>query len=276
MVLNPVDLFILRSDDWPADLFARALASTEGQPVNVHVVPYRGGQNGRDRAHGYRQGSAPYVAFLDADDELIPGGLAALLAALESDPSLCGAYGIEERMHPDGRVTCHRDQQWSPVAQLTRAGALHNATLKRRAAVLPYLDESSGYGMRSDRLLRGLMVQYGPWRAVPVPVYRWHLREGTLRSVPQPHIDRAVTQRLAPILMSAAKRRPSPGPRQELTINPAARYRQIKARTREAALTAAREGCGPCQRMSFAGVEWIDAVGLVQRMIWQEIEADFS
>lgn len=207
--MNPIDLHILRSDDWPADLFARALASTEGQPVNVHVVPYTG-TLGRNRAHGYRQGTAPYVAFLDADDELIPGGLSALLVALESDPTLCGAYGGEERVSPDGAAKIAMDRAWSPVAQLTRGDAMHNAALMRRAAVLPWLDEIAGYGGRSNRLLRGLITHYGPWQAVPVLTYRWYLREGTLRSHPLPQIDRAVTQRLAPILMSASRQPAKP------------------------------------------------------------------
>lgn len=163
------------------------------------------GNNGADRAHGYRQGTAHYVTFLDADDELIPGGLATLLDALESDSRLCGAYGGEEQRHPDGQGTRHQDRVWSPIAQLTGASAMHNGSLKRRSAVLPCLDESARLSLRSDRLLRGLMTQHGPWQSVPVPVYRWYLREGTLRSIPTPHVDRAVAQRLAPILMSASR-----------------------------------------------------------------------
>lgn len=202
---HPIDLHILRSEDWPEHLLERALASTEGQPVNVHVAPYTG-VLGRDRAHGYLQGSAPYVAFLDADDELLAGGLEALLSALESDRSLCGAYGGEEIIHPDGRVEYRQDARWSPVAQLTRSSAMHNGCVMRRSAIMPHLIEIEGYQGRANRLLRGLIVQSGAWQAVQAPVYRWYLREGTLHTMPLPAMDRAVTRRLAPILMAGGVR----------------------------------------------------------------------
>lgn len=201
---HPIDLHILRSDDWPADLFARALASTEGQPVNVHVVPWTG-DLGQSRAQGYRQGHAPYVAFLDADDELIPGGLAACLTVLEADASLCGAYGGEELVWEDGKVNTRLDTVWSPVAQLTAASAQHNGILMRRAAVQSHLDEIARCPLRTNRLLRGLITQYGPWAAVPVLVYRWYLRSGTLRSTSRPDNNAAITRRLAPILMGRAR-----------------------------------------------------------------------
>ncbi len=201
---HPIDLHILRSDDWPPDLFERAMASTEGQPVNVHVAPDTG-VLGRDRAHGYRQGIAPYVAFLDADDELIAGGLEALLEALESDRSLCGAYGGEERIHPDGRVEYREDARWNPVAQLTLASAMHNGCVMRRSAIMAHLREIESYRGRANRLLRGLIVQSGAWQAVRTPVYRWHLRDGALHTIPLPAMDRAVTRRLTPILMAARR-----------------------------------------------------------------------
>ena len=39
------------------------------------------------------RGLAPYVCWLNSDDMLLPGGLAALLNALEADPSLPAVYG---------------------------------------------------------------------------------------------------------------------------------------------------------------------------------------
>lgn len=203
--MSAVDVHVLVSPDWPRALLERALASLDGAPVAVHLTDYRG-HLGEARARGYRQGHAPYVMFLDADDELIPAGLPAAIAALESDPALCGVYGAEERVHQDGRRTLHSDPRWCPIAQLVRTSAQHNACLMRRAAVLPYLAETARLPVRSNRLLRGLMIQSGPWRAIPDPLYRWHLREGTLRSIPRPDIDRAITQRLTPILATAKRR----------------------------------------------------------------------
>ncbi len=39
------------------------------------------------------RGRAPYVCWLNSDDMLMPGGLAALLRVLEADPSLPAVYG---------------------------------------------------------------------------------------------------------------------------------------------------------------------------------------
>jgi glycosyltransferase involved in cell wall biosynthesis len=206
MIINDIiDLHIPASPDWPRHLLERAIASTKGEPVNVRVVPYTGSL-GASRAHGYHHGTAPYVAFLDADDELIPGGLAALAAILDADPSLCGAYGAEERIWPDGRTEQRSDQRWTPIAQLTRSSAMHGAILMRRSAVMPHLAETAKLPVRSNRLLRGLVTQHGPWQACQVPSYRWHLRDGSLRTQPAPGIDTAITRRLTPILMAAHKR----------------------------------------------------------------------
>lgn len=199
-----IDLQLLDGSDWrPAD-FARALASAAGQPVNVHIVPWLG-EYGRSRADGCRAGTAPYLAFLNADDALIPGGLAALLAVLESDASLCGAYGGEERIHDDGTVRTRMERQWNPVAQLTASGAQHNGCLMRRSAVMPHVDEMATAGIYSDRLLHGLMVQSGPWRAAEVMVYRWFVRSDALHTEDDPERGIKVVQRLAPILMARAR-----------------------------------------------------------------------
>lgn len=227
--MSPIDLHILRPDDWPQNLLDRAMASTEGQPVNVHVVPYAG-HEGRARAEGYQRGSAPYVAFLDADDELIAGGLEALLAALDADPTLCGTYGGEEQHWPDGTRTRHLAvSPWSARQQrLARIPALHNGVLMRREAVTPHLAEIARYPIRSNILLRGLVTQYGPWRAVPVMAYRWYRRPGTLSSRHAHNIQIAIAQRLDPILLAAESRqserlaapRTLSGPQVELIQSP--------------------------------------------------------
>jgi hypothetical protein len=202
--MQPIDLHIPVSHDWPRDLLDRAIASTDGEPVNIHVVPYQG-HDGQARAHGYSQGRAHYVAFLDADDELIPGGMAALLDLLDTDPSLCGAYGAEEHITPAGRAL-HSDPHWRPLDQLLGRSHLHAGAIMRRTAAAPHLPEISTHPRHANRLLRGLITQHGSWQACQAPTYRWHLRDGSLRTQPVPDIDTAITRRLTPILMAAHKR----------------------------------------------------------------------
>ncbi|MCK7579774.1 MAG: hypothetical protein MZV65_31535 [Chromatiales bacterium] len=206
--MPPIDLHILRSRRLAyRSVRARSMASTEGQPVNVHVVPYAG-HAGQARAEGYRHGNAPYVAFLDADDELLAGGMDALLNVLEADSTLCGAFGGEERVAENGRVAVYMDRVWSPHRhRVTGAPAPHNAILMRREAVTPHLNEIAAYPCRADRLLRALVTQYGPWRAVPVPAYRWYLRAGTLRSRQLPDDQRLALRRRIDSVLRVAERR---------------------------------------------------------------------
>jgi GT2 family glycosyltransferase len=81
------------------------------------------------------RGRAPYVCWLNSDDMLLPGGLVALLGALEADPSLPAVYGrawslIEE--------TQEKVQVWVEpfdVRRLARRCIISQpATLVRRSA----------------------------------------------------------------------------------------------------------------------------------------------
>lgn len=195
-----IDVHLLVSADWPRGLLDRALASAKHPALALHVMPYTG-VIGRDRAAGYRRGTAPYVTFLDADDELVPEGVLALAAALEGAPDAPAAYGAERRIRADGGSTIHAEERWCPITQLTGGGGPHNAILMRRDAVMPHVAEIANWPIRSDRLLRGLITQSGSWLPVPsAETYRWHLRDGTLRTRPAGDIDRAITQRIAPLL----------------------------------------------------------------------------
>lgn len=199
--MAPIDLLLLDGANWHYDAFMRALASTVGHPVNVHIVPWLG-EYGASRAAGCRCGTAPYLAFLNADDELIPGGLTALLEALEADPALCGAYGGEERVAAEGTVTRHMDRVWHPLEQLTATNAQHNGCLMRRRAVMPHLADMTTAGIYCNRLLRGLMVQSGPWRAVEVPVYRWFVRPDALHTHRDDALFARITRLMAPGLLA--------------------------------------------------------------------------
>jgi len=50
---------------------------------------------------GIKRGSAPYVCWLNSDDLLEPGGLRALIAALDVNPSAPAAYGRVADLHEE-------------------------------------------------------------------------------------------------------------------------------------------------------------------------------
>lgn len=192
---HPVDLHVLRSPDWPDNLLDRALESARYAPANVHVVPWER-HHGRARAAGYLNGRAPYVGFLDADDEIIPEGLERLIDALASNPRACGVYGAEQRIREDGATRVMPCPAYYPGLLLECSGALHNAVLMRRDLVERCLGETAELPLRSNWLLRALLARWGPWQGVDAVAYRWHLRAGTLRLLPAPGIERRIVQAL--------------------------------------------------------------------------------
>ena len=54
------------------------------------------------RNHGLAQAEGGLVLFLDADDRLLPGALAALAAALDADPAAVFAFGLHQPIAEDG------------------------------------------------------------------------------------------------------------------------------------------------------------------------------
>ena len=99
------------------------------------------------------RGRAPYVCWLNSDDMLLPGGLAALLEKLEGDPSLSAAYGRAWNL-------VEETQQKSPVwvepfevRRLARRCIISQpATLIRRSAweAVGGLDENLHFVMDYD------------------------------------------------------------------------------------------------------------------------------
>lgn len=103
--------------------------------------------------HGIAQGSAPYVAWLNADDLYLPDGLAALVAALERDPQAPAAYGrcrfVDEAGRPQGHYpTC----AFSPRLLANFCLVCQPGTLMRRSAwaAVGGLDESLDMCMDFD------------------------------------------------------------------------------------------------------------------------------
>ena len=78
----------------PRELLAdeRVLAQANGRHLGV----------GATRNRGMLRARAEFVQNLDADDQLLPGALAAGVAALEGDPALAFAFGRTVHLLPDG------------------------------------------------------------------------------------------------------------------------------------------------------------------------------
>jgi hypothetical protein len=160
-----VDLHILTHAGTNPDWLDQALASCQGQPVNVHVIPNTDSV-GSGRVLGFSQGHAEWVAWLDSDDWLLPNAVESCLDALAHRPDAVGAFTDEVRMR-DGVQVGTGDSTgtgpWCPTRQLTRISYARHLVVMRRAIVMPLLPIMSQHARLSEYVLRGLAVQYGPW-----------------------------------------------------------------------------------------------------------------
>jgi glycosyltransferase involved in cell wall biosynthesis len=94
---------VLVVDDGSTDGTAAAVRAIDDPRVTIIPIAASGGPaRPRNVALGHTR--APYVAMLDADDVLKPGGLAASADALDRFPMAGFAFGDFERMDADGNV----------------------------------------------------------------------------------------------------------------------------------------------------------------------------
>ena len=102
---------------------------------------------------------APLVQNLDADDQLLPGALAAARTALEGDAELAFAFGRTVELHPDGSQRGAWREQIPFAPGRIEAGAIAAHWLKTGSDPLPL----SPLAYR-----RRLLFAYGGWAALSV------------------------------------------------------------------------------------------------------------
>ncbi len=131
-----VELEVVVVDDCSTDESAAVLrALLEGHDGRALKLVVHGANEGLSAARnrGFLEARAPLVLLLDADDELLPHGPAALIAALEADPAAAFAYGFLARAGLE-REDLLGTAPWDP--SLFRAGNYVPVTgsLVRRSA----------------------------------------------------------------------------------------------------------------------------------------------
>jgi glycosyltransferase involved in cell wall biosynthesis len=97
------DVEVLVVDDGSTDQTATVVRAIGDARITVISIDASGGPS-RPRNVGIERARAPYVSFLDSDDLLKPGKLAASVAALDRHPSAGFAFNDYEKMDEDGNV----------------------------------------------------------------------------------------------------------------------------------------------------------------------------
>lgn len=149
----------------------------DGEPVNQHWLPGIDGQLGEARAAGYSLGCAPFVTSADPDDRITPGTFAALLQALEENPSAPFAWAGEQLVDEDLKPWRMRSHVWAggyePVLHVARGTHVHGVKLYRRELVMPVLELMRKAGQCCEFLLDFALAK--PWTNPPRHAWPVHV-----------------------------------------------------------------------------------------------------
>ncbi|NJM13313.1 MAG: hypothetical protein HC889_16865 [Synechococcaceae cyanobacterium SM1_2_3] len=166
-----VDVHVLHCYE-PPEWIAACLRSLEIEPVNVHLCAGIQGKVGLARANAFRLGTAEYVAFVDADDEVMPGAFDAALAILDSRPEIVATYcDIQLIGQPPG--VGYIKAPWNPMSQLFSPSEVHHLHVMRRSAVEACLEELERWDGFEEYALMGLICQFGQQHHIPRQLYRF-------------------------------------------------------------------------------------------------------
>jgi len=178
------------SDDSVAILEAYevVLGETRGAAANRGVRLLWSSEPDRGQSHAINKGLAlatgDIVAYLNSDDALLPGALAAVVAAFRERPQAGWLYGwcraVDQDGRPTGRFVKSYKQilgwHFSPRRLVVANYIPQPAAFWRRSAFkhVGFFDESLDYTMDFDYWLR--LTALGP--ALPVhrdlAIFRWH------------------------------------------------------------------------------------------------------
>ena len=196
-----VDCHVLHCYE-PPEWIDAALASLAAEPVNIHLCDGIKGRVGLARARAFVQGSAPYVAWLDGDDAVVPGAFAAALSILDTQPEVVSTYcDIQLVDRPEG--TGYIKAPWTPWAQLWGVAEVHHLHVMRRDAVTAHLEELERWDGYEEYVLMGLLARHGRHHHIPQRLYRFrqhqlYRRAGMIGGAP---LWRLAHKTVAPILI---------------------------------------------------------------------------
>lgn len=166
-------------DDGSSDDTAACLAGLADPRVRVlRNEPAQGAAASRNR--GLAAVTAPVTAFLDDDDELLPGFLAAALAAHREAPvpDLCWT-GVLYAL-PDGRSEVERWERWAGSRRfvIRLAGCCGVSFRTEALRRLGGFDPSFAISEDTDLFMR-LVESGGSWRCLPEPLIKVHAQSNS-------------------------------------------------------------------------------------------------
>ena len=204
-----VDTHVILMSDSNEKWWDECQDSLAGEPVNIHVIEGVKGHIGKGRVKGFIEGKSPYVSCVDPDDLIIPGAFEKCIEALEDNPEACGAYTDELLIDERGRTIrpgIWSGRDWNPLLQL-EPQYLHHIYVMRRCFVAKHLTELGRWPHLAEFVLKGLLVNHGPWIHVDSFGYKWRMHEEGQNHKGYSLMDvYAARWRVIPVLQNAARK----------------------------------------------------------------------
>lgn len=168
---NSIDVHVLHCYE-PKEWIDACLLSMKNEPVNVYLCDGIKGHVGLARAKAFEKGSAEFVAFVDGDDEVIPGAFDEALQILNKEPKIVSTYcDVQLIDAPQG--VGYLKEKWKPITQFFRAAEVHHLHVMRREAVMHCLKELKKWPGYEEYVLMGLLCQFGQHYHIPKQLYRF-------------------------------------------------------------------------------------------------------
>lgn len=167
-----IDVHLLTLNE-PVDWRDACIASLEGAPIQLHVLPGIPSRIGDARAAGYAQGTLPLVSFVDPDDLYEANAFTQLADALDACPQAVMAYTDEALTDETGRDIAVRRLAYSRWQHANSASHVHGLIVMRRTAVEAVADQFVALERRVEWLLTLLVAKRGGVLHLPIVGRHW-------------------------------------------------------------------------------------------------------
>lgn len=167
-----IDVHLLTLNE-PADWREACIASLDGAPIQLRVLPGIPGRIGEARLAGYAQGALPLVSFVDPDDLYEASAFTQLADALDACPQAVMAYTDEALTDENGRDIAMRRLAYSRWQHTNSASHVHGLIVMRRAAVESVIKETTGIHNFADWMLTLLVAKSGGVLYLPIVGRHW-------------------------------------------------------------------------------------------------------
>ena len=188
-----IDVHLLTLNE-PAEWRAACIASLDGAPIRLHVVPGIPGCIGAARAAGYARGSLPLVSFVDPDDLYEPSAFTQLADALDACPQAVMAYTDEALTDAAGRDIAVRRLAYSRWQHANSASHVHGLIVMRRSAVEAAFAETTDLNNFADWLLTLLVAKRGGVLHLPIVGRHWRQHSQQSHRAGDPEAVRRIRQ----------------------------------------------------------------------------------